>query len=597
MNKVSSISRTYIKEIYKLYRSGERVTLNMRSGITEYIDKIIEDYEYDGETSELVFSMIALRCGEAFDCIKEYAKYNNDARILLNNIGDSFKNPNSNLLANVLSFDESFKFYNSLMDTYFPNQKLNDRYNQYYKFVCNGIGLKTLDMNTRTVLKKIDSLLSKIDLINQDKSRSEANKKRLIEHQVFKEIEDMRSEKKLSERLLRNLYYKLVKDYELNEIGPNQNNEEIKEYYKSAQKHKCIIDCDYGKTFRYSKEKEEVTLKALNALGNNYTCIEEYIKELGKRNYNQVVPLLDQVAFQIYGEKEAYKRGVNYTVDMFGDSHDLDDPIGCCEHDKRHITIFKPSLMVVNARNTVHVINHEIEHARQQEDLKKCDFENRPDVDVLTKDDFLMNVLDDKWLEYNYFSLNQEYDADFSAWVNCLKLFDEYEDELGKYKDMIEESYNQINERYHELSAFKYKYENSLIRKDSNGKNVHINKLVEDVLDDFVHNHGIEKTKEIVNDTWPLLEYEFDLSKEQGPRRKSVRDLVRGFMNSSEKKDRVIYKKLITHMIDNHFETEEDLLKHRKELADIMKNDNLIKQLFSKEESAKKEVIRKKTGI
>lgn len=212
------------------------------------------------------------------------------------------------------------------------------------------------------------------------------------------------------------------------------------------------------------------------------------------------------------------------------------------------------------------ILHHEMTHVLQKERVTSMDLKGDRDTDLYTKDNLLKLVNKDveDIIEYyygNYSHLSIEYYAEYNAYLETAKLFGIDSACYDKYKLNINSLPEDVQWAIEKNDLPPYYYE--VNRKDKDGSMIHINDLVEIHLDQILKD---DELREKIEKEAPLILYEYDITKEEAPRRRTIEELVSLLNNSDNKKDKDIYLMLLINRVDGRKEKEVEWNKSVEEI-------------------------------
>lgn len=305
---------------------------------------------------------------------------------------------------------------------------------------------------------------------------------------------------------------------------------------------------------------EENEIELLKVFDNKYDSVEEVIKHIFNNENNKRrndMSIYEILVIQIYAQKYLKKENIlSCNIDMF--KYAGDKSYGSSSKLSSMYTLY-----VINHNLSIgeimRILHHEMTHVLQKERVTSMDLMGDRDTDLYTKDNLLKLVnkeIEDNIGYYygNYSHLSIEYCAEYNAYLETAKLFGIDMTCYDKYKLNIDSLPEDIHMVIEENSLPPYYYD--VNRKGKDGSIIHINDLVEMHLDTILKD---DELRNKIEKEAPLILYEYDISKEESPRRRTIEELVNLLNNSNNKKDKDIYLMLLINRVDGRKEKELDL--------------------------------------
>lgn len=317
----------------------------------------------------------------------------------------------------------------------------------------------------------------------------------------------------------------------------------------------------------YSKENE---IKLLGMFDNRFNSVEELINNMYYNENNKRrddMSIYEILAIQIYAQKYLKKKNINTCdINMFKYSNET-------HYGTSSMYSYTHTLGVMNHNHTIiqliRVLHHELAHVEQRELIHNMDIKADRDVDLYTKDNLLKicNIeVKDNFVYYNgnYSYLSVEYYAEYNSFLETSKLFGKDNVCYDKFKldtkSLPEEFSDMIVDN--EMPSYYY----DVNRKNHQGEVIHINDLVELHLDSILKD---EELREKIKKEAPLILYEYDISKDEVPRRRTIEELINLLNNSESEKEKDIYLMLLINRFDGRKEKEEDVKKSKEEVLKL----------------------------
>ncbi len=307
--------------------------------------------------------------------------------------------------------------------------------------------------------------------------------------------------------------------------------------------------------------------KLLRLLGKKYkSCknVEDVIKKIYESKLKREdMSLLEAFAFELYAAKELKSRGLSACVDVFAI-----DP--AMEHMGSHDS--KLLRMYINGETNTAlkmalVVNHELEHAIQDEYIRTADIVKEYDVDLFSKDRILRTLMSDEdYYRINYGNISFEYDAEFKAYMKTAKMFGlvdviyEHQNDLKTLRDNAKKVVRFARSEVDENSYFM----DMERRNPHHGYFENLNEMFEENMEAIRikdHKMYLKLLKEN-----PIIR--FDYNCESCFERKTVRELVE-CLDKSDKKG--IYYNLLRARIDLNKEDEDAVDENLEELVKLSK--------------------------
>lgn len=304
----------------------------------------------------------------------------------------------------------------------------------------------------------------------------------------------------------------------------------------------------------YSLDLENKLLQKLGVESLEDKLIDMYEKDMRRKDMS----IYDLLVLEMYAKRKLHEKGIDYSkIDIINGLKK--DAVGNFSDKKGiyEITISNEDMHVVDLVTT---ILHEVQHAIQKHNRKNCDMIADSDIDLYSKDGFLGIVMKDRnYNQANYYRLSDEFDAEFSAYIETLRLFGGVDKEYEYYKNLIgKKDVSKDDKLYKSLSYSFDMYRRVGLRK------YHINELMEQELSNYMMRtlDGIGELRK----KYPIFMYEYDFSDKYHPKRKSIEQLFDGINRSNDKKDKLIYKCLLKSRFDIRKEKTSDIKQNVEEI-------------------------------
>lgn len=301
----------------------------------------------------------------------------------------------------------------------------------------------------------------------------------------------------------------------------------------------------------YCEEDESKLLKLLGKKYKGCKNVEDVIKKMHQNKLKREdMSLLEVFAFELYAAKELKKHNLSSKVDVF--AYDLKmENMG--SHDPKLLKLYISGEANSVLKMTL-ILNHEIEHAIQEENIKNGDIVKEYDVDIFSKDRILRTLLGkEEYYNANYGIISFEYDAEFKAHMKTAKMFglvDVIYEHQNDLRIMKENAKKTVRYAKGEVSDNDYAFD--MERKNPNGFYENLNELFEEKME-MVRIRNKSEYLKILKDH-PIIRYEYNC--EGCFERKSIKELV-DCLDKSDKKG--IYYNLLRVRIDQNKEYEEDI--------------------------------------
>lgn len=343
-------------------------------------------------------------------------------------------------------------------------------------------------------------------------------------------------------------------------------NKKILTHYVKDENERNLIH-NIVTSISYSKENET---KLLGMFDNRFNSVEELINNMYYNENNKRrddMSIYEILAIQIYAQKYLKKKNINTCdINMFKYSNET-------HYGTSSMYSYTHTLGVMNHNHTIiqliRVLHHELAHVEQRELIHNMDIKADRDVDLYTKDNLLKicNIeVKDNFVYYNgnYSYLSVEYYAEYNSFLETSKLFGKDNVCYDKFKldtkSLPEEFSDMIVDN--EMPSYYY----DVNRKNHQGEVIHINDLVELHLDSILKD---EELREKIKKEAPLILYEYDISKDEVPRRRTIEELINLLNNSESEKEKDIYLMLLINRFDGRKEKDEDVKKSKEEVLKL----------------------------
>ena len=305
----------------------------------------------------------------------------------------------------------------------------------------------------------------------------------------------------------------------------------------------------------------------LHLLGKKYKgCknVEDVIKKIYESKLKREdMSLLEVFAFELYAAKELKSRGLNACVDVFAIDHAMEH-MG--SHDPKFLRMYING-ETNTALKMALIVNHELEHAMQEEYIRTGDIVKEYDVDLFSKDKILRSLLsDDDYYRVNYGNISFEYDAEFKSYMRTAKMFGlvdviyEHQNDLKTLKDNARKVVKFAKSEVGDNSYF-FDMERTNPR---HGYFENLNEMFEEQMEMA----RVKSPKEYLRLLKENPIIRFDYNCEGHFERKSIRELVDG-LDKSDKKG--IYYNLLRARIDLNKEDEDAVDENLEELVKLSK--------------------------
>ncbi|MBR3891391.1 MAG: hypothetical protein IKJ30_04915 [Bacilli bacterium] len=348
-----------------------------------------------------------------------------------------------------------------------------------------------------------------------------------------------------------------------------KNEKVLRRYIESSSERKYILSL--LDTTTYSSEEEK---KLLSKIDGKYNTVEELIIDMHNSNVKRNDMSIYQIlAFEMYARKKLESYGATPAlVDVFSTT----EKRGVYHYsnlDNTHhqIAITGDGNRVVSVFDIIRVLEHEMAHAFQEVNRKEMNIMYDEDVDLYSKDTFIRNIAfgwgdSQEYYDFNYIRFSDEYVAEVIARVETEKLLNGKRECFQKYKDKSDVigdiEYKRNPERF-----FWGVY--------------HLNDFFEDNFDYEIKRRGKEALEERMKKETPILLIEYDINKEEMPRRRSIEELLEMMNTSDDKKIKQVCLGLLINRFNEFKEKKEDVEESIKHVESLLKDNKIDKGIAS----------------
>lgn len=314
-------------------------------------------------------------------------------------------------------------------------------------------------------------------------------------------------------------------------------------------------------SFKYCAEDEKALIDILGKEYSNCECVEDVMKQLYLScKSRDKMSLLEMFSLNLYGCKVLKNKGVHKNVDVFRIDNKMEEygvsgRSGCYLNINASHSEFKDMFLT---------LNHELEHAIQDKNIREGNIADDYDVDRYSKDAILKEIIGCDYYSDNYASIFSEYDAEFKANIRAacvLGLTDVIEKHSRDLEIIKENALKAVKDARLETNHSGYR--ESLKRNSLSTLNELFEKKMENLRVD-----DADSFSDIIS-RYPIIKYEYHCEVGSTFTRKSIEELVEDLDKASLKKDKGIYYNLLKCRID-----------HEKEDSDISDNIKVVRELY-----------------
>lgn len=303
----------------------------------------------------------------------------------------------------------------------------------------------------------------------------------------------------------------------------------------------CTVLMDERRSYSY--EDEQLLLKYLNS--KNSTIEEELVNMYEKGYDRYTMSLMQMLSISFYIKKRLKEFDISgLKVNLFKYFQ---------RHDGRVLSgLYRPNEILLGISNytgsiysMIATLHHEMFHAIQIRDMSRCYIFNDEDIDIYYKDRILREFLGDEYYTLNYKYLKEEYDAEFKAMIETVKLFGKKDVLFFELAEYVREELT--NKEVFLASKEKVMFENTSYRT-WNRKRYHIDNLFDNIIK-YINKNINNIDLDEFNYTYPFLKYEY-IFKDNRFVKRSVKNLVKLLDMSEDETKRKIYAAIIKNKIN-----------------------------------------------
>ena len=333
--------------------------------------------------------------------------------------------------------------------------------------------------------------------------------------------------------------------------------------YDSDANEYIFSSIDSYNSSKYCLEDEKLVLKSLAkeypGLYSNCKNVEEVILVMHKHGFiKEEFTIMEMLAFQLYAAKKLNELGIVRRVSVFAYNYSM-DAIGSHNPNIIDLRVHGDTTTV---EDMVKVLNHEIEHARQFENIKKCNIAQDFDIDIYCKDYVLREIAGRDYYDKYHHHFSDEFDAQFKAVVSSSMFLDN--DKRAKDLKLIKRR----AKHYVASAESEIIGEEGYIRGHKRPEGKALNSFFENEMRELKQNNKGAFEKIVMNN--PIINYEYKI--DSSFERKTIAELVADFDKSSDKRDKGIYYNLIISRFCEYKEGKESVEENISEFMMVYNN-------------------------
>lgn len=236
---------------------------------------------------------------------------------------------------------------------------------------------------------------------------------------------------------------------------------------------------------------------------------------------------VDDVPFHIYKDPEALTEQASYS------------PV------KNEICMTRNTRQNPTFMNLVLASIHEATHALQYKNMLSMNYNEDPDIDLYTKDDFLATSIKG-YYEDNYTVVSQEYDADMTARIHNMNVLGVSKEMHAMLREFALNKYMSTRQILNHVPGEKaYSFNVTRKKQDEEKTLIPLEDYVAEVLNQQIRSApDFDTFYQALQEKHPLLCYEYSITPE-GATKRSPQQLVEQAISAQTEKEQEIYEYLI----------------------------------------------------